>query len=475
MLVSCATQRTRSTVSFVTQLTAQQDTSPEPISTRLVMPVVAVGVLLSGFDLFIVNVALGDISTAIGVGDLADLSWILNAYAITFAALLVPAGRVGDMIGSKRGFLAGLLVFVLASAACAVSPSLAGLVAFRVLQAAGAAMMIPSSLGLVLAAYPAERRAGAVRLWAGLGGIGAALGPVVGGLLVEIDWRWVFLINVPTGLAAVVIGRRVLPGTPAHADRRPGLGGAALLVVTVAALVLALVNGPDWGWTSSQTLIVAAIAAVGLALNAWTVVRHADPIVDLDLLRTPDFAPMGVTLLVFHVAFGAMLLSIVMWLQDVWGLSALQTGLSIAPGPLLVPVVATLGGRIVAVIGARSVAALGGAVFATGVASWALLAGPSTTYAATILPGMLLTGIGVGLLVPPAMALGCGHLQPHRFVTGSAVLQAARQIGIAVGVAVLVAVLTAQPPGADAFAVAWWVTAAIALVAGGTAVVRSPR
>ncbi|MET1133753.1 MAG: MFS transporter [Aeromicrobium sp.] len=444
-------------------------------SPRAVMAVVAVGVLLSGFDLFIVNVALGDIAASIGVSDLADLSWILNAYAITFAALLVPAGRISDLIGSKNGFLAGLLVFTLASAACAFSPGLGTLVGFRIVQAAGAAMMIPSSLGLVLTSFPAESRAGAVRLWAGLGGVGAALGPVVGGFLVQADWRWIFLVNVPLGLAATVVGWKVLPATSGHAGRRPGLGGALLLVATVAALVLLLVEGSEWGWTSTRTLTVTTIVVAGLALNAFAVARAADPIVSLGLLRTPFFAPMGLTLLTFHVAFGAMLLSLVLWLQDAWGLSALQTGLGIAPGPLLVPFVAVYGGRLVSAIGARAVVTLGTVVFAAGVASWALLAGPSTTYAATILPGLLLTGIGVGLVVPPSMALGCSHLPPEHHGTGSAVLQTARQVGIAVGVAALVAVLNAQPPGPDAFTTAWWMTAAFALVASATAIGRSPR
>ncbi|WP_197684372.1 MFS transporter [Aeromicrobium choanae] len=453
----------------MTQLTTR--TAPP----RAVMAVVAVGVLLSGFDLFIVNVALGDIAASLGEGDLADLSWILNAYAITFAALLVPAGRISDLIGSKNGFLAGLLVFTLASAACAFSPGLGTLVAFRIVQAAGAALMIPSSLGLVLTAFPAESRAGAVRLWAGLGGVGAALGPVVGGVLVQADWRWIFLVNVPLGIAAAVVGWRVLPETVGHPGRRPGFVGALLLVVTVATLVLLLVEGSEWGWTSTRTLTVAAIVVLGLALNAWAVARSADPIVSLDLLRTPHFASMSLTLLAFHVSFGAMLLSVVLWLQDVWGLSALQTGLGVAPGPLLVPFVAVYGGRLVSAIGPRAVIALGTSVFAIGVASWALLAGPSTSYAATILPGMLLTGIGVGLVVPPSMALGCSELPPEHHGTGSAVLQTARQVGIAVGVAALVAVLTAQPVGADAFQVAWWMTAAFALAASLTAIGRSTR
>ncbi|KHL09072.1 EmrB/QacA subfamily drug resistance transporter [Mumia flava] len=448
-----------------------QLTTPRPTAQRLVLPIVAVGVLLSGFDLFIVNVALGDIAAAMDVADLSDLSWVLNAYTIAFAALLVPAGRIGDLIGARRGFLAGLALFTAASALCAASPTLASLVAFRVVQAVGAALMIPSSLGLVIATAPPERRAGSVRLWAGLGGLGAALGPVVGGLLVHADWRWVFLINIPVGVAALVIGMRVLPQTPRHPDRRPGLAGALALVATVAALVTALVNGPEWGWSSPATLGLFALAAVGVGVNGRLIVRSASPIVDVTLLRVPQFAAMSTSLFVFHVAFGAMLLSAVLWLQDVWGYSALETGLGIAPGPLLVPFVAVGAGRVVAQIGARPTVTAGAMVFATGVAAWALLADGAGSYVTGFLPGILLTGIGVGLTVPTAVALGSGDLPPTRFSTGSAVLTTARQIGIAVGVAIVVAVL-GSAAGTDAFRAAWWVTAVVAVLAAGTAVER---
>ncbi|MBM7520148.1 MFS transporter [Nocardioides nitrophenolicus] len=448
-----------------------QLTTPRTSTDRLVMPVVAVGVLLSGFDLFIVNVALGDIARAVGVTSLADLSWVLNAYTIAFAALLVPAGRLGDHFGSKRVFLAGLALFVLASALCATSPSLGALVGFRVGQAVGAALMIPSSLGVVLAATPPERRAGAVHLWAGLGGLGAALGPVVGGLLVHADWRWVFLINIPTGLIAIAVGLRVLPETPRHADARPGLGSALLLVVSVAALVGGLVNGSEWGWTSAGTLSAFAVAAAGIAATALSVVRGERPIVDLALLRVPHFAPMSVYLLVFHVAFGAMLLSVILWQQDVWRFSALESGLGVAPGPLLVPLVASRAGRLAARLGAHRVLTLGSLVFAAGVASWAVLVDPTSTYAGSLLPGMLLTGLGVGLCVPTAMAVGSSQLPPSRFSTGSAVLSTARQVGIALGVAALVAVLQGHS-GSGGFAPGWWLIAAAATLAGLTTLSR---
>ena len=176
---------------------------------------------MSNLDLFIVNVALPSIGADFG-GSLARLSWILNGYAIAFAALLIAAGRLGDRIGQRRVFLAGVAVFTLASALCAAAPNLGVLVAARVLQAAGAAALIPTSLALLLAATPVHKRAGAVRGWAAIGGVSAALGPVAGGLLVQADWRWVFLVNLPIGIAAIVAGRIVLP----HPAARPGRAAA---------------------------------------------------------------------------------------------------------------------------------------------------------------------------------------------------------------------------------------------------------
>jgi MFS family permease len=230
------------------------------------------------------------------------------------------------------------------------------------------------------------------------------------------------------------------------------------------------VNGSDWGWTSTGTLLVFVAAAAGLLATARSVVRSDQPIVDLALLRLPHFAPMSAYLLVFHVAFGAMLLSVVLWQQEVWRFSALETGLGVAPGPLLVPLVATQAGRLAARLGAQRVLALGSLVFAAGVASWAVLVEPTSTYAGSLLPGMLLTGLGVGLCVPTAMAVGSSHLPPSRLSTGSAVLSTARQIGIALGVAVLVAVLQSRA-GSAGFAPGWWLVAAAAGVAGATALV----
>ncbi len=251
---------------------------------------------------------------------------MLNAYAVVFASLLVPAGRLADRAGRRGGFLIGVAIFTLSSAACAAANSVVVLVGFRIVQAAGAALLIPTSLGLVLAAYPPERRVGAVRIWTATSGLAAAAGPVLGGLLVQASWRWVFIVNVPIGIAAIVAGRRVLPRPAAERGPLPDLFGAALLTAGVGALSLGLVKANDWGWGSSRIVGALAGAAVVLALFVLRSARHRSPIVELSLLRERGYAVTLLAAVLFSTAFGAMLLSIVLWLQEDWRWSALTGG-----------------------------------------------------------------------------------------------------------------------------------------------------
>src|SRR3954471_5719481 len=212
-----------------------------------VLIVVSAAVFMASLDLFIVNIAFPAIESDFGGTSLASLSWILNAYAIVFAALLVPAGRTADRLGRKRSFIAGLTLFPVASALCAAAPSVGLLVAARVLQAIGAASVFPTSLALLLPEFPPAERRKAVSIWAALGAVAAAAGPPIGGLLVQAGWQLVFLVNVPIGLALLVSAARTLTearepaGTP-----RPDLAGAALLTAAVGALTFAIVKSSDW-------------------------------------------------------------------------------------------------------------------------------------------------------------------------------------------------------------------------------------
>jgi EmrB/QacA subfamily drug resistance transporter len=444
--------------------TTRRDASPP-----LVLLIVCAGVVLASLDLFIVNVALPEMGRDFHLqgGGVADMSWVLNAYAIVYAALLVLFGRLAERYRRERAFLLGVAIFVAASAACGAATSLPMLVGFRVLQAAGAALLTPTSLGLILASFPPERRHGAVRAWTAVGGLSAAAGPVVGGLLVALSWRWVFLVNVPIGLLALAVGWRRLPRVDGHPVPRPDALGALLVTSGVAALVLGLVKGGSWGWGDGRTVAALGVGAIALMAFALHCARARNPLIERELFRLRPLIGASAVALFFMAAFGGMLLSRVLWAQDVWHWSALSTGLAIAPGPIMVPLFSFLvAGRLTARFGPAAVIAAGSTIFAAGVAWWALAMGLRPDYVGEMLGGMLLTGIGVGLTLPTFMATGAAALPPHSFATGSAVINMLRQIGLAIGVAILIAVLGA--PGSPAATLrvyerASWVIAALSL------------
>jgi EmrB/QacA subfamily drug resistance transporter len=440
---------------------------PRVTAPGVVLAIVCAGVILASLDLFIVNVALPDIARDFGHASLGELSWVLNGYAIVYASLLVFFGRLADRHRRNYGFLLGVAIFTAASAACAAATSVPMLVAFRLVQAAGAALLTPTSLGLVLASYPAERRGGAVRAWTAIGGLAAALGPVAGGLLVTVSWRWVFLVNVPIGIAALVVGWLKLPDVPGHPVPRPDGLGAVLVTAGVGALTFGLVQGNTWGWGSAGTVAVLAASVILLGLFVVHCATSRNPLVQPALFRVRSFSGASLAMTMFSTAFGAMLLSIVLWEQNVWGWSALKAGLAIAPGPIMVPVCSFLvAGRLIRRFGPAAVVTLGLIAFAAGLSWWAVATTLQPDYAGSVLGGMLLTGAGVGLTLPTLMSTAAGSLPPPSFATGSAVVNMIRQIGLAVGVAVLVVVLGAPQTPTQALAAfhrGWWVAAAIAL------------
>jgi EmrB/QacA subfamily drug resistance transporter len=431
-----------------------------------VLAVVCVGIVLANLDLFIVNVALPNIAADFHTADLEKLSWILNGYAIVYAALLVFFGRLVERHRRNASFLLGVALFTAASAACAAAPNVETLVAFRVVQAAGAALMTPTSLGLLLATFPPERRGGAVRTWTAIGGFAAALGPLVGGLLVGWSWRWIFLVNLPVGVVALAIGYWKLPEVPGHDVRRPDAWGAALVTFGIGALTYGIIKTGDWGWTSYGVGIALAIAALLLALFVVDCLRSDNPFIDPALFRIRPFTGATLVMLPYSIAFGAMLLSLALWMQQGWNWSALKTGVAIAPGPFLVPVTALLlGGRLIARFGAATVVALGVALFAAGMIWFAIVPGLEPSMP-TVLIGMVFTGVGVGLTFPTLMGAGTAALPPSSFATGSAVLNMTRQAALALGVAIFVAVIDHPHSPAErlaAFERGWWIMAAVTL------------
>jgi EmrB/QacA subfamily drug resistance transporter len=455
----------------MTQSTPVVDTAPagpDQASPRQVLIIVCAGVVLASLDLFIVNVALPQIARDLKAPNLSELSWVLNGYAIVYASLLVFFGRLADRYRRDRAFLLGVAVFTVASAACAASTSVGMLIGFRLVQAAGAALLTPTSLGLVLASYDPEHRHGAVRAWTATGGLAAALGPVVGGLLVAASWRWVFLVNVPIGIAALVVGWRRLPHVPGRSTRRPDPVGVVLATAGVGLLTFGLVKGSDWGWGSPAIAGILVAAAALIAAFVLHCLTARNPLIDPSLFRSRSFTGASLVAIFFSAAFGAMLLSVVLWEQGAWGWSALRAGLGIAPGPIMVPLMSfVVAGKLIARYGAALVVALGSVAFGAGVAWWAVAVELRPNYVSGLLGGMILTGVGVGLTLPTMMATASASLPPPSFATGSAVINMIRQIGLALGVALLVATLGTAHHGVgeiDAFRRGWWLTAAVALV-----------
>ncbi len=410
-----------------------------------VIGVLSLAVFMSSLDLFIVNLAFPYISRQYPGTSLSSLSWVLNAYTIVFAAVLVPAGRWADRVGRRRVFVAGLVGFTAGSVLCGLAPGVTALIAARVVQAAGAGAMVPASLSLVLAAVPAPGRAKALGTWSALGALGAALGPVIGGALVQVNWRWVFWINVPVGLAAMVLAVRVVPESKdERALGRPDLIGAGLLAAAVGLVALALVKAPGWGWDSAGFLgLLAASLACGAAMVARSR-RHHSPVIELELFRSRTFSGAFGASILYYAGFGAFVLSTVEFLTGVWHYSAVLAGLAIAPGPLMVlPFARVVAPRLAARLGGPGrVAVIGCAVNALAQLLWLYRIQATPAYLTHLLPVQLLGGAGVGLAIPSLLGAGSASLTPSRFGTGSGILNTARQVGTVLGVAGLVAILS---------------------------------
>ena len=409
-----------------------------------IVGVLALAVFMSSLDLFIVNLAFPYIGRDYHGTSLGSLSWVLNAYTIVFAAVLVPAGRWADRVGRRRIFVAGLIGFSLGSALCGLSPGVPELIAARIIQAAGAGLMVPASLSLLLASVPASGRAKAIGTWSALGALGAALGPVIGGSLVQVSWRWVFWINIPVGLLAVLLTTRIVPESKdQHTRGRPDLAGAALLAFAVGLVALALVKAPEWGWGSARFLGVLAASVACGALMIWRSRRHHSPVIELSLLRSRTFAGAFAASILYYAAFGAFVLNSVEFLTGVWHYSAIRAGLAIGPGPLMVlPFAQAVAPRLAARLGGPGrVAVLGCLVNAGAMTLWLIQIQAQPAYLTHLLPAQLLGGAGVGLTIPSLLGAGSLSLTPDRFGAGSGILNMARQVGTVFGVAALVAIL----------------------------------
>ena len=418
------------------------------IPERSVLLVASFGAFLAFLDATIVNVAFPNIRESFPDSTISTLSWILNAYSIVFAAFLVVSGRLADLVGRRRTFTNGILVFTVASVLCALAPSVEILVAFRVVQALGAAMLVPASLALVVDAFPQERRSHAVGLWGAAAALAAGLGPPIGGALVEWgDWRWAFMVNLPFGVAALWAGRRLLVESRAPGHRRlPDLAGAAISAVMLGALTLGIVKGGDWGWTSLATI---SCFVVSLVLLGAFVSELATASIPADRSRAAAIRPFVVgnlATIVAGVGFYAYLLTNILWLQYVWGYSILVSGLAVVPGALVAALLAARLGPLAQSRGYRLVIIPGAIVWALAYVWYVVRVEVTPDFWGAWLPGQVLSGIGVGATLPVLGSAALAAVPGGRFATASAVNSSARQIGGVLGIAVLVVIIGTPSP-----------------------------
>jgi EmrB/QacA subfamily drug resistance transporter len=443
---------------------------PKPARPGLVLAVLATASFVAVLDVWITNVGLPAIGRGVHERSLSNLSWVLSAYAIVYAALLVPAGRLGDRYGRKGGFVLGLALFVGASLGCALSGDIGALIALRSLQAVGAALLTPTSLGLVLTTAPAEKVAQYVQIWIITGVLAASTGPVVGGLLLQASWRWLFLVNVPIGLLAIVAALRLVPDQRHEQDARiPDAVGAVLLILAIGSLALGLVKGTDWGWSSGRDITSFVIAGVALIAFVLRSSRHPAPVIRLDLMRDRVFASANLGMLLTLASFSILFLSVILWLQIHWHYSAIKVGLASAPGPAIVPIFATIADNVrqKTRTPAGTIAATGAVIMGVGAILFATRLGNSPHYAADFLPCWLAIGAGAGLALPTILTSATADLPPADSATGSAIVSMFQQIGSVIGVSVLVAILGLASGAADlqVFRHAWFTSAGIAALA----------
>ena len=436
-----------------------------------VFTITALGIFMVYLDGTIVNIAFPAIGGTFAHASRPELSWVLNAYGITFAALLLGAGQLADRLGRRRIFFAGLGVFTLGSGLCGLASSAPVLIADRVLQACGAALLAPTSMALLLDAFPLGLRTTVVGLYGAVAALAVALGPSLGSLIVEhAGWRWVFLLNLPVGLLAWGWGRRVLrESRDSSARGRPDAPGLALLTLTMGALALAIVQGNDWGWGDPRVLCAFALAGCGVPLSIHRAARHPVPVIDLSLFAVPAFGLANLAMVLFTAAFYGGLLSHVLFLTTTWRYSLVQAGLALTPAPLCATVAGAAAAHLAARYGHRAVILPGIGCFAAGLLLLHLNLGASPAFAREWLLPNLLLGSGVGLALPTLSSAGVAALPATKLAMGSAMGNTSRQFGAVLGVALLIAVLgapTSLPALVSAFQRIYGLFMAMALLAG---------
>jgi MFS transporter, DHA2 family, methylenomycin A resistance protein len=436
---------------------------------RRVLLATSISYVIVILDTSIVNVALERIATGLA-GSVAGLQWVVNAYTLSFASLLLSGGTLADRFGARAVYMAGLASFTLASTLCGAAPSLAVLIAARVLQGVGAALLVPASMALINRTWPDSReRAAVFGMWAGLGGAAMAAGPLLGGVLIGLSgWRSIFLVNVPVCVAGIVmawrVGHRVVRRTPHAAPRPFDLAGQLAGMATLASLNVSIIEAPVYGWHSAT---LAGWVAATLSAGVLFVVietRRTHPMLPFDLFRQPLFSGSVIASMVSAFTFYGLLFTLSLYLQQQRGYTPLRVGLAFLPLTIVVPAGSLLSKRAVQWLGPRWLVAGAFVLAATGYLAL-MTVGPAAPYGMLALP-LPAIGLAASLITPATTAALMGCVDGHRAGIAAGVLNAARQTGAALGVATAGALIATRPSMADAMQAVLLIAATMSAIAG---------
>lgn len=401
---------------------------------------VAVGLFMIMLDNTVVNVALPSIERDLRIS-IAELEWIVTAYALTFAALLVTGGKLADLYGRRRIFVAGLAVFTLSSLACGLAPSAGFLIGARAVQGIGAALMSPATLSIITATFPPRERGQAIGIWAGVSALALALGPLCGGLIVDnIDWSWIFFVNVPVGAAGIVASRLFIPESrDTSLEQSVDLPGLLTSGLGLLAVSYALIEGNRHGWTSAE--IVGLFVAAAVLLVAFVAIerRRRLPMLDLSLFRIGAFAGANVVAMLVSLGMFGVFFFVSLYVQNILGYSPTKAGAIFLPMTLLIIVVAPIAGRTSDRIGSRWL--MGGGMTIVGVSLLLYQRVGVHSDFWTLLPAMLLGGVGMAMTMSPMTSAAMGAVPVDKAGVGSGVLNSFRQVGGSLGIALMGAIL----------------------------------
>ena len=433
----------------------------QPAESRrwwLVLLATSIGAFIVAANLSTVNVANPTIRKHFDAS-LSSVSWIVTAYAIVFAALLVPAGRVADRYGRRLLYVTGLCVFATGSLVSGIGPELWIVVVGRAIQGIGAAFITPSAIGLLLEITPAARRTRALAWTGGVSSIGVATGPTLGALVVDhLGWRWSFLIAPPFALISYAVGRDVLPRTrQPDAEGRIDVLGLVLAIGAMGLVTLAISEGRRWGWADSKTIAAFAVGAICAVLFVLQCRRHPAPVLPLRLFRARSFTVASIAGVVYGVASGSILFVNVFFLTQIWGYSPSKAGFSMIPGPVVASFVALFVGRVGSKYGERALAVPGSLILGLGIVLYVWRTDATPNFWSEWFVGAALTGVGVMLVFPMLSSAGVRDVEPHALSVATAAIRGSIQFGQAAGVAIVAAVLGANPNSVGVFHHAWLV------------------